>query len=220
MRSAVTSPPLPEGRPPVTARRRRHGPEDDTIRAMIWDPFRLVIAICWAVFIVVWAVTALFVKRTVERSLGWARVVAFAAVIGVYAALRGSPVMQRQLWPRNEAVGLTADLLALLGLVIALWARAALGRNWSGTIAFKEDHELIQRGPYAWVRHPIYSGLLLMVLGTAIDSTRLASFAFLATGFVVVVIKARAEEQLMLRHFPDAYARYRRRVKALVPWVW
>ena len=187
---------------------------------MTSDPYRLLIAMCWAVFLVVWVVTAMFVKRTVERSLGWARLVALAVVAGVYVVARSIPGMNLRLWPRSDAVGIAAVLLAIIGLATTLWARAALGRNWSGTIAFKQDHELIQSGPYAWVRHPIYSGLLLMFLGTAVESARPAGFVFLAAAFVVFVLKSQAEEQLMLRHFPDAYAQYRRRVRALIPGVW
>ena len=184
------------------------------------DPFRLVISLCWAAFLVTWMVAALFVKRTVERSPGWARMVALAVLVAIYVIARPIPALRRELWPLTPGVGLVAALLTLLGLAIALWARVVLGGNWSGTIAFKQDHELIQRGPYAWVRHPIYTGLLLMTLGTAIESTRLAGFIFLGVLFAVLALKARAEEQLMLNHFPDAYEAYRRRVKALVPGVW
>jgi protein-S-isoprenylcysteine O-methyltransferase Ste14 len=70
------------------------------------------------------------------------------------------------------------------------------------------------------VRHPIYSGLLLMALGTAISSARLRSFLLLGLALAVLVIKAHYEEKLMIRHFPDAYPQYRQRVKALIPWVW
>ena len=184
------------------------------------DPFRFVIFLCWFVFVVVWAVAALFVKRTTERSLRLGSVAALVVVIAVFAITRLNPGLRRELWPQTPGVGLLAALLVILGLAIALWARVALGGNWSGTIAFKQDHELIQRGPYAWVRHPIYSGLLLMALGTAVESTRLSSFIFLGALFALLVTKARAEEQLMLRHFPDAYVDYRRRVKALIPGVW
>ena len=184
------------------------------------DPFRIAIWLCWAIFIVVWAVTALFVKRTVERSPRWGLMAGFVVIFAVRAVTQLSPALRRELWPRTPELGLIATLLTSIGLAIALWARAALGRNWSGTITFKEDHELIQRGPYAWVRHPIYSGLLLMALGTALDSTRPTSFVFLAGLFALLVLKARAEERLMLRHFPDAYADYRQRVKALIPGVW
>lgn len=72
------------------------------------------------------------------------------------------------LWHWTPTVGLVADAIKGIGLVVTLWARLILGGNWSATVEFKERHELIERGPYRVVRHPIYSGVLLMVLGTAI----------------------------------------------------
>ena len=69
------------------------------------------------------------------------------------------------LWPHNLTTGVIADVVTFLGLLLTLWARVVLGGNWSSGVAFKEQHELIERGPYAYVRHPIYSGVLLMFLG-------------------------------------------------------
>jgi len=184
------------------------------------DAFDGVIALCWFIFIVVWAVSAFYVKRTVERSLGWGRLLTLGLVIAVIVGSRGFPGLQQRLWPRTVAVGALAALLTTAGLAVALWARATLGTNWSGMITFKEGHELIQRGPYAHVRHPIYSGLLLMGLGTAIASARARSFLAFGLWLAVLAIKAHYEEQLMIRHFPDAYATYRQRVRALIPGIW
>jgi protein-S-isoprenylcysteine O-methyltransferase Ste14 len=184
------------------------------------DPYQAVIALCWVVFFIVWAVSAWFVKRTVERSLGWARLLAFAFIVTLFGALSRVPGVHEPTWPRTAPLGMLADLITLSGLVVAVWARAVLGRNWSGSITFKEGHELIQRGPYAFVRHPIYSGLLLMGLGTAIASGRARTLLMLAGVLVVLAVKAHFEEELMMRHFPEAYPEYRRRVKALIPGVW
>ncbi len=180
----------------------------------------LVIALCWAIYLVVWTVSALFVKRTVERARGWPRLLTLLVVIWVIGVAHRAAGLRQTLWPQSAAVGVLADLLTVAGLAVALWARAALGRNWSGMIVFKEDHELIQRGPYAYVRHPIYSGLLLMGLGTAVESGRLASFVVLAAAGVVFGVKAHLEERLMTSHVPEAYPDDRRRVKALIPGVW
>ena len=167
------------------------------------DAFQLVNALCWAAGMLVWAVSAFFVKRTVERSreTGWL----------------GALLLLFVLFGIVRRIG---NLLTMAGLAVTLWARAVLGRNWSGTVVFKEDHELIQRGPYAYVRHPIYSGFLLMGLGTAVTYGRLAGFVLLAAGMMVFAVKSRAEERLMTSHFPEAYPEYRRRVKALIPGVW
>jgi protein-S-isoprenylcysteine O-methyltransferase Ste14 len=184
------------------------------------NAFALVIALCWTVAVVVWALSALFVKRTVERLPGWARLLSLVGTIWVFEIVYRTAGLRWTLWPQSAAVGVLADLLTIAGLAVALWARAVLGRNWSGRVVFKEDHELIQHGPYAYVRHPIYSGLLLMGLGTAVESGRLASFVLLAAVAVVLVVKAQLEERLMTSHFPEAYPQYRRRVKALIPGVW
>ena len=184
------------------------------------NPFELFIALCWIVFFIVWAVSAFFVKRTVERSMGWWRLLVIAIAVMLFGPLLRSGVMWRPMWARTASVGTLAALLTAAGLAVAVWARLILGRNWSGMITFKEDHELIMRGPYAHVRHPIYSGLLLMALGTAVESARPKSFVMLAIALVVLAFKAHYEEALMIRHFSEAYPEYRRHVKALIPGVW
>ena len=184
------------------------------------DAFQLVNALCWAAGMLVWAVSAFFVKRTVERSreTGWLGALLLLFVL--FGIVRRIADLQQPLWPRSTALEALGNLLTMAGLAVTLWARAVLGRNWSGTVVFKEDHELIQRGPYAYVRHPIYSGFLLMGLGTAVTYGRLAGFVLLAAGMMVFAVKSRAEERLMTSHFPEAYPEYRRRVKALIPGVW
>jgi protein-S-isoprenylcysteine O-methyltransferase Ste14 len=108
-------------------------------------------------------------------------------------------------------------LIVIAGLAFAVWARLYLGRNWSGTVTVKDDHTLICSGPYAIVRHPIYTGLLLAILGTAIvfgEWRGLVAFCFLTAAYL---LKLRREERFMAESFPDAYPGYRARVPALIP---
>jgi protein-S-isoprenylcysteine O-methyltransferase Ste14 len=180
------------------------------------------IAACWVVFYVVWIVAAWFAKRTVERSgtrVRWIVGIAAIMLIGVRSghlplATGVSP------WRVTPGLAVVAAVVTAAGLSVALWARAALGGNWSGAIVLKEQHELISRGPYAFVRHPIYTGVLLMALGTMIfwaTADGLIVFAIMVAGLVA---KAWREEQLLTKHFPDAYPRYRARVRArLIPFV-
>jgi protein-S-isoprenylcysteine O-methyltransferase Ste14 len=181
-----------------------------------------VIAACWAAFFLVWFIAAWFAKRTVERSHGWAR-----WAVWVIAALLMASHSQRQalttdvaLWRTTPALGVIAAVVTAAGLAIAVWARAALGGNWSGAIVLKQQHELIDRGPYAFVRHPIYTGVLVMVLGTVMflgTRTGAIVFAIIVAGLIV---KAGLEERLLMKHFPSVYSRYRARVRArLVPFV-
>ena len=112
-----------------------------------------------------------------------------------------------------------AVVLCALGLLVAIWARRTLAGNWSSDVTFKQGHELVKAGPYRFVRHPIYTGLLLMCLGSALDIGRLRGWLGLVLVFVGFWIKLKQEETLMLQHFPDDYPAYRKQVKALVPFV-
>ena len=86
-------------------------------------------------------------------------------------------------------------------------------------MTFKHGHELIRRGPYRLVRHPIYTGLLVMALGTALDVGQLRCWLALPLMAAAFLIKLRQEEKLLLQHFPQEYPIYKRQVKALVPFV-
>src|SRR5262245_37101894 len=127
------------------------------------------IGLCFLVFLVFWMATAFTNKRTV-RSRGWWRV-SFAVILLGYFAVRfglRSPWLNGLLWQHTLTIGLMADVIALCGLLVMLWARVVLGGNWSAGVVLKEGHELVTRGPYRFVRHPIYSGLLLLALGWAV----------------------------------------------------
>jgi len=107
--------------------------------------------------------------------------------------------------------------MCYLGLGLAIWSRRTLGDNWSSTVNLKRGHELVERGPYRFVRHPIYTAILLMSLGTAVAFDRLSCFIGLVPLFLGFWIKLRQEESLMTRQFPEAYPLYKARVRALVP---
>jgi protein-S-isoprenylcysteine O-methyltransferase Ste14 len=110
-------------------------------------------------------------------------------------------------------------IICALGLAVTMWARRTLADNWSAFVTFKEGHELIQRGPYAYTRHPIYSGILLMMLGTAVVMNQNGALLGFLVFFGGLWWKLQQEEALMTKHFPATYAAYQRRVKALIPGV-
>ena len=122
-------------------------------------------------------------------------------------------------WAYTPSIGFAADAVVAIGLMITLWARFTLGANWSGAVTFKENHELITTGPYAFARHPIYTGLLTMLLGTVIISGHASGFAILTLGTIMLWLKSLDEERMMTKHFPDAYPPYKRRVAALIPFI-
>lgn len=121
--------------------------------------------------------------------------------------------------PYLDALAWFGVVLCVAGLVFCVWARFTLGRNWSGVVTFKAGHELITSGPYAFVRHPIYTGMLTMVVGTVIVQGHLAGIIAIPLIFVSFWIKLRYEEKIMSEKFPDDYAAYQRRVKRLIPFV-
>jgi protein-S-isoprenylcysteine O-methyltransferase Ste14 len=160
-------------------------------------------------------------KRTVERGdfFGYRLValIVFAVLFGVVRILGGAP--HSRIWPTGLALGLAADAIVLAGAAFSIWARVTLGRNWSAEVSFKEDHELIESGPYALVRHPIYTGVLAMALGTAIAYGRVIGLLLFCALCAAFWWKARAEERIVAGHFPEAYAEYRARVPAIVPFL-
>jgi protein-S-isoprenylcysteine O-methyltransferase Ste14 len=107
----------------------------------------------------------------------------------------------------------------MAGLAVALWARVILGRNWSGVVTLKEGHELVERGPYRFVRHPIYTGILTMFFATALVRGHVAGFAGVLLMFASFWIKLGREEKLMLQQFPERYAAYQHRAKRIIPFV-
>ena len=123
--------------------------------------------------------------------------------------------------PRSAMVGMTGVAFDLTGVALAIWARLVLGRNWSGMVmTVKEGHELVQTGPYACLRHPIYTGLLLAILGTALTLGTLASYLGVAAGLAALIIRIGLEETLMSERFRESHDAYRQRTKKLIPFLW
>jgi protein-S-isoprenylcysteine O-methyltransferase Ste14 len=132
------------------------------------------IALCWGIFFVFIVVSTFSAKRVVESDrrwiYSWLVLVAFVAAFFVieHAPHLSAFVMGTIHRSSTPMISFCADMIVLAGLVISLWARIELGRNWNLNPSSQEDHELIERGPYVYVRHPMYSGLILMLLGAVI----------------------------------------------------
>jgi len=182
-----------------------------------------IITICWTIFFVVWLLAAIFTKRTVYHESGARRLrYLIPVVIGWYLLFRGHrlpPPFNVHIIPQTNAIVIVSSILCVCGLGFCLWARAVLGRNWSGTVTLKENHELIVRGPYRLVRHPIYTGLLAMLIATAIAQGHIAGVIGVVLVFASFWIKLSYEEELMANQFPDQYPAYRERVKRIIPFL-
>jgi protein-S-isoprenylcysteine O-methyltransferase Ste14 len=172
-----------------------------------------IIAACWLAFAVYWVISAVGVKRNVGmRRWGWevwlrAVIIVVAIFIVRIPALRHVLLqLQRDVAGGGMAVGLAGAALCVLGVGFAIWARSYLGRNWGMPMSRKEDAELITGGPYAYVRHPIYGGMVFWLLPLV-----------LCLGYFVY--SARNEEKLMREQFPEQYPAYMQRTRMFVPFI-
>jgi protein-S-isoprenylcysteine O-methyltransferase Ste14 len=180
------------------------------------------IAAAWLVWLVTWVLAAGWSARTASHhDLGAespSRVLTLAAVVMILASYW--PVGQATLWRVSPEISWTMFCFVLLGLGFTWAARLHLGPLWSSTSAPTEDHRIVDTGPYGIVRHPVYAGLLLAALATAIESGRLEAMAGALTLVAAVSLRAKLEERLLRRDLgEDAYANYRRRVPMLIPFA-
>jgi len=180
---------------------------------------------CWLAFIAYWVIASIGIKRDASRQgspLVWIGGRLLLVVIIVLLVRRHYiAVLQTAIngftltHPTVQAIGAG---LCVAGLALAIWARATLGANWSASPATKASHELVTSGPYRRVRHPIYTGMLVMMLGTACIAGIVGVLVLVAFA-VVVAWRIRVEERLMVELFPGVYEEYRKRTRALVPFI-
>jgi protein-S-isoprenylcysteine O-methyltransferase Ste14 len=174
----------------------------------------------WGAWLLFWLASARGNKRTATRPGPlWRFTTVLAAVVVVWLGWQFPEYFQRPLLPPSVAWVYVGLVLTAGGLGFTIWARRALGTNWSAMPSLKKDHELVQRGPYRFVRHPIYTGLLLAVLGTCLTGGRVWNLCVVAMAAILLIVKLKAEEALLTRQFPETYPQYRRRVKAIIPFL-
>ena len=177
----------------------------------------------WIIFGSFWVLAAFVQKRNARRQSMSSRLTQMSIILLVLAPFlvegRRFGLIYRHLYPNALVVQYFGVLLMVLGLGFAVWARFVLGRNWSGTVTVKEDHTLITRGPYEWVRHPIYTGILLALLGTAFTLGTILNLVEVPAVAFALWLKLRTEEKFMLETFGEQYMAYGQRVKALIPYV-
>jgi protein-S-isoprenylcysteine O-methyltransferase Ste14 len=176
----------------------------------------LVILVVWIAFWIYWFAASFRVK---EGRTGWGRFAGIRIAAGLIILLlargrifKGHTVTHA---PWQEGLGLA---IFLAGLAVAVWARRYLGGNWGAPMSQKVDPELVTTGPYREVRHPIYSGLILALVGTAVAVSWywLIAVALLGGFFIY---SATREERYMTTRFPDAYPGYKQSTKMLIPLV-
>jgi protein-S-isoprenylcysteine O-methyltransferase Ste14 len=182
-----------------------------------------IVVILWVLFYAYWMIAAVGVKRNVRtqgQTERWG--LRLLVIAGIIFLLRVPGLRQALLHYQTAHVGPTTELVGFLlcvcGFAFAIWARLHLGRNWGQPMTLKQGHELVTTGPYRFVRHPIYTGILLAMLGSTIVTPFWIVAFICLTGYFVY--SAHTEERIMTSQFPDQYPEYKRRTKMLVPLVW
>jgi protein-S-isoprenylcysteine O-methyltransferase Ste14 len=177
--------------------------------------------VLWIALAASWVIAAAWTRRTEDRPgiatevLYRIPMVAGVGLMVLSPRLNPHSLQLRSLAPIGKWVCVA---LVASGIAFALWARQHLGQLWSAHITRKADHRVIDSGPYAIVRHPIYTGLLLSLLATAIMRGRLLDIGGFLLVFLGLLLKARMEERWLTQQLdPRAYGEYRRRVPMLIP---
>jgi protein-S-isoprenylcysteine O-methyltransferase Ste14 len=184
------------------------------------DPFGIIQA-AWIVFALYWLAASVFRKRTQKRQSPQQRLlhVVYMIVAASFLFETGPifGILDRRFLPELRWAEQLGAAMTVAGVAFAIWARNHIGRNWSGTVTIKEDHQLIRTGPYSRIRHPIYTGILFGILGTAIDIGEyrgLLGFVLIAIGFA---FKAKGEEKLLAEHFGADFEEHKRATGFFLP---
>jgi protein-S-isoprenylcysteine O-methyltransferase Ste14 len=183
---------------------------------------RDLVLLLWLIWAGYWIVAAQSSKPDRRRESAATRL-PFLAQMLVTAVLL-APLQWRGWWQMPLIGGgwtrfWWAIALIAAGLAFSVWARHSLAGNWSGSVVVKEGHELVQSGPYRWIRHPIYTGLILMIIGTGLASGRMHGLLAFPIASIGLWLKSRVEERWMEAQFGERYAAYRARSWALIPLV-
>src|SRR5467141_2613307 len=175
----------------------------------------------WILFGLYWLVSALKRKKTKVRETWIQRSRYVLPLVGAWYLLARPEAhygwLGARFVPAQPAVEWIGVLLTAAGVAIAFWARWHLGTNWSGVVTLKEDHELIRTGPYRAIRHPIYTGILLALLGTIVAAGAVRGLLALAIARVSFYWKARREESFLKQEFGERFGMHAKETGMFLP---
>jgi protein-S-isoprenylcysteine O-methyltransferase Ste14 len=186
-----------------------------------------IILACWIAFPVYWLIQAWKVKPTQEMKVNIAaswwekvgKIVVFFLFLACFGYFLPINPLTYSFIPKLEFLRILSTIIVFFGIVISIIARKTIATNWSANIEFKKGHELITTGIYSYVRHPIYTGILLMLIGTFLFTGTLSAILLFLIILFFVLYKIRQEEELLIKHFPKEYPIYRKRAKSLIPFI-
>jgi protein-S-isoprenylcysteine O-methyltransferase Ste14 len=180
----------------------------------------IIIIICWVLFGLYWLVNSFFQKQSQETPLTFNKIISqlFFSLPFVFL-IRPDWFKLDQIIIKNSMVNIISIAICIIGLIICIWARKTLADNWSKSLDFKKGHELIQTGPYSTIRHPIYTGFLLMFFALALDVGKIGGLIGFAVLLIGVFLRIKQEEDLLIKHFKEKYILYKNKTKALLPYI-
>jgi protein-S-isoprenylcysteine O-methyltransferase Ste14 len=174
----------------------------------------------WTLFGLYWIVSAFKLKKTKRRE-SWGQRFRYVLplVVAFYLLRREAHygLLGARFIPASDAAAWVGVALTGAGVAIAIWARWHLGANWSGVVTLKEGHELIRTGPYRNIRHPIYTGILLGLLGTAVAVGEVRGLLAVAVAWLSFYTKARREESFLTQEFGSSFAEHTKRTGMFLP---
>jgi protein-S-isoprenylcysteine O-methyltransferase Ste14 len=187
-------------------------------------PYWTITSICWAVFWIYWsfatprrqpakrkAARAFMVLNTGLLYMSFLLILLGRSVPGLLGLL---------VVPQTILIDVIGTVFAIAGVALAIWSRQSLRNNWSGVVVITEGQQFIQTGPYAIVRHPIYTGMLLALLGTTLVASTVGSLLGFGLAIVSLWQKACIEEQFLMVEFAEQYSKYQSEVKFLIPFIY
>lgn len=176
---------------------------------------------CWFALAAFWFITSLGVKQKAKAESSGQRLTHLSLLIaGALLLFKNDwpwALLQARLYPDAVWIRWTGAGLTLAGVLFAIWARICLGRNWSAEVQIKQDHQLVRTGPYNYIRHPIYTGVLLALLGNAVaigEVRGALAFVLIVVGFIK---KAKKEESFLAGQFGSAFSEHLRRTGFFLP---
>ena len=175
----------------------------------------------WIVFIAYWVVSAQKLKSTKQREPRGERLIQIVLMVVAYTFMfndrLGFGWFATRFVPASATIGMIGVALTVAGVAFAIWARWHLGENWSATVTLKEGHELISSGPYCYIRHPIYTGMLLAFVGTALALGQNRALISVAIVLFAFYIKARKEERFLAQEFGEKFREHSRHTGMFLP---
>jgi protein-S-isoprenylcysteine O-methyltransferase Ste14 len=192
--------------------------------AIFGNYLSLVVPICWIIFILDWSVSSLFVKKSLTKQgpgwIIWRVAVALFVILFIRLNKSGALSFFRFSFQSLFSFVIPGSVLTVLGLFGAIWARINLGRNWSGYVTYKEGQTLVTTGPYRYVRHPIYTSMILMFIGTILYYGSPFVSIFFAILAITFLLRIGKEEEIMIQLFGERYKEYMKRTKRLIPLIY